>query len=564
MPTKVIVTNRKALRKKYGTKLATIDSAIASLVAHDEKRGVAASVVDLSSAADMARVKGQPVGDASDPKENKQAIDAVFGTLQPDYLLILGSIDVVPHQDLRNPVYDEANDRDEHAWGDLPYACAAPYGTNVGNFVGPTRVVGRLPDLTRGKDAAYLVRLIGTARSWRRKPAKSAKSYFAVTADAWKQSTRLSVRKLFGTTRMLKTSPLQGYRWKRSELSPVAHFINCHGAPADMHFYGEGGKDQFPVAHQADYLTKRISGGTVAAAECCYGADLYDPGIAAEKHPSICNTYLEHGAYGFFGSTTIAYGPADSNGAADLICQYFLRCVAQGASLGRAALEARQEFVRNADMTDPINLKTLAQFNLLGDPSIHAFTAAKAKAAAKKKGRGAATAKPKTLAETFALQRHRLVLGGLSLGARTPVAKRKATPANIRERLRAIAEKVGLVRPRMMTFVRGEQSPAAANRASKAMGKEFVPPPVPRGSSKRVHVMFATAAAEPPAEPPKTTASTEAAKPPTGAPARKSVKSAATGKQEAPAAPAQIAHFVAIVADEVGGKLRNIRTLYAK
>ena len=85
----------------------------------------------------------------------------------------------------------------------------------------------------------------------------------------------------------------------------------------------------------------------------------------------ICQRYLMQGAYGYFGSSTIAYGPAEGNGAADLITQYFLLAVLEGASLGRAALVARQRFVQQTAELDPVDLKTLGQFNLLGDPSIH-------------------------------------------------------------------------------------------------------------------------------------------------------------------------------------------------
>jgi hypothetical protein len=42
-----------------------------------------------------------------------------------------------------------------------------------------------------------------------------------------------------------------------------------------------------------------------------------------------------------------------------------------GASLGRAALIARQRFVQQTAELDPVDLKTLGQFNLLGDPSVH-------------------------------------------------------------------------------------------------------------------------------------------------------------------------------------------------
>ena len=86
----------------------------------------------------------------------------------------------------------------------------------------------------------------------------------------------------------------------------------------------------------------------------------------------ICSTYLSDGAYGFFGSSTIAYGPSEGNGQADLICQYFLDEVLDGASLGAATLRARHRFAQNYTHLDPVDLKTLVQFNLLGDPSIHA------------------------------------------------------------------------------------------------------------------------------------------------------------------------------------------------
>jgi hypothetical protein len=44
--------------------------------------------------------------------------------------------------------------------------------------------------------------------------------------------------------------------------------------------------------------------------------------------------------------------------------------VLKNASLGRACLQARQQFVFFQKMENPVNLKTLAQFILLGDPSL--------------------------------------------------------------------------------------------------------------------------------------------------------------------------------------------------
>ena len=85
----------------------------------------------------------------------------------------------------------------------------------------------------------------------------------------------------------------------------------------------------------------------------------------------ICLVYLDAGAYAFFGSTTTAYGPAQGNAQADLITQYFLRPILLGASVGRAVLQARQQFVAATGHLSPYDLKTLVQFVGLGDASIH-------------------------------------------------------------------------------------------------------------------------------------------------------------------------------------------------
>jgi len=153
-------------------------------------------------------------------------------------------------------------------------------------------------------------------------------------------------------------------------ISQRLHFVNCHGSPSSPHFYGQRGKHNYPISHTASWLNARLSEGTVAAAECCYGAELYDPAPVRNQQIGICSTYLANGAYGFFGSTTIAYGYGAKNAWADLICQFFLKNVLAGASLGRAVLEARQQYAQSMGDIDPADLKTLAQFNLLGDPSI--------------------------------------------------------------------------------------------------------------------------------------------------------------------------------------------------
>ena len=363
---KVVLTNRGALEAKYGRRLGAVDDAFAGLVDADRGRGLKTMVLAVDDVAAMERLGGRAVTDPADAAQCKAAVDAVHHRLAPDYLLLVGSTDVVPHQPLRNPVHDGVNDVDELAPSDLPYACNAPFSEDPTNFIGPDRVVGRLPDVTGAKDPAVLIKLLQAAASWTSRPRSDFEDHLGITAKAWEGSTALSLGKLFGAAE-IHTSPAEGPAWTAARLQRRIHFINCHGAEGDPQFYGQHGTD-YPVSLRSADVTGHVAAGTVVAAECCYGAQLWAAG-PGDGEP-LAMAYIGDGAAAFFGSTTIAYGPANANGDADLICEYFLEGVLAGASLGRAALEARQRFVHGDTVLSPVSTKTLAQFQLLGDPSV--------------------------------------------------------------------------------------------------------------------------------------------------------------------------------------------------
>ena len=424
---KVIVTNLSALKRKYGTTgVQKIQAALKNLIAKDRKRGLVTRLYFLDDAAAMKQVNGKPVTKATDPKQNKNAIDAVYRAFAPDYLMILGSIDVVPHQNLKNPLYSPYDDPDKFALGDLPYACEAKFSQRPQNFFGPTRVVGRLPDITGAKDPQYLLALLKTAAAYKNSNVQTYHNYFGISAEVWKSSTDLSLSATFGNAADMKTVPPSNAKWPTALVKRLSHFINCHGAPDDSHFYGQprSGAQVYPVALDAVYLNKKISEGTVAAAECCYGGQLFDPAHNAGQM-GICNTYLGNKAYGFFGSTTIAYGPDDHNDQADLICQYFLQSLLNGASLGRAALEARQKFAHTASMSDPSNVKTIAQFNLYADPSVAPIQLPQVIASGKAKTIAAAPI-PADLRIERAERRRDLFSRGLALAKSQPIISRLA------------------------------------------------------------------------------------------------------------------------------------------
>ena len=149
MPDKIVVSNTTALTWKYGAEgVQAIQGAVGKLVATDHGRGLQTVFVAVDDAAGMNAAGGAAVTNPGDSQQNKNAVDAVYNFYKPQYVLLLGSTDVIPHQALSNPAYnpDPTNgDPDQIVPSDLPYSCDAPYSQNINDFVGPGRVVSRLP-----------------------------------------------------------------------------------------------------------------------------------------------------------------------------------------------------------------------------------------------------------------------------------------------------------------------------------------------------------------------------------------------------------------------------------
>jgi hypothetical protein len=152
------------LLSKYGDAgVARIEKALRALVSADRRRGLVTELIDLDDPAAMAPYGG-PAPAVPDARAVKEAIDRIAAALQPHYIVLLGGPDVMPMVPIVNPAYSGADgDGDRHVPSDLPYACEVPYSTNANRFLGPTRVVGRLPDLVGARQPALLTRLINAA-----------------------------------------------------------------------------------------------------------------------------------------------------------------------------------------------------------------------------------------------------------------------------------------------------------------------------------------------------------------------------------------------------------------
>jgi len=330
-------------------------------------------------------------------------------------------------------------------------------------------VVGRLPDLTGARTPTYLIRLIDASIAAKGKtPPTTA---FAISARVWKKSTEMSVRNILGAVPVVLTSPRKGPKFASQLLREKVHFVNCHGDEDEHRFSGEGPVETYFTAMDSRKLNG-VGAGSVGAFECCYGAQLYDPkGLPAM---SVANAYLRKRAAAIVASTTIAYGLEETNANADVLCQVFVEQVLRGASSGRAFLEARLEYVRQQSVADAYDEKTLAQFVLLGDPSLHPFPASPA-AGGKRGGTKAAAAE-----HAARLQRRvRLMKAGAQLSHETAytVPSSRAGGGGVPKSMKAASRRFKKIRRFEV------REPAAARHVT---GKAFTEMPKAR------HVFVAT------------------------------------------------------------------------
>jgi hypothetical protein len=366
MATKVILVDGGALDRKYGSSAEDVWKAVDESIVADRGRGVEAELVRLDDPAGPAGSAAMQSG--AGWIEAKAAADAVAasGERPPDYMLLLGGPDLLPHCDLDNPTPD---DGDPVVPSDLPYACEAPADSSISPFLAPTRVVSRLPDVPGATDPAVLLSALRTAIGAQERPRRLYDPHLAISAAVWEVSTRMTLTQLFGSPEGMQVSPPDGPNWTPEQLACRSHFANLHGSPRATRFVGQSGRS-YPDAHDAAVVEGALEDGTLAAVEACYGAELFEP----EGQLPMPLAYLNSGAYAFFGSTTIAYGPPDGNEWADVLCRHFMEALRRGASIGRAGLEARQGYLARSAPLDPVDQKTVAQFLVLGDPSVQPVT----------------------------------------------------------------------------------------------------------------------------------------------------------------------------------------------
>ena len=386
---KLSVTLRAALVAKYSVAaLAKINNALAAWSSADKARGITTLHIALDDVAAMAAQGVKAVSGRVTALKAKRAIDALAKKLAPDYFVIIGGDDVLPYFHVRNPSYDPQGDTDRTVPTDNPYACSGAYSAkSLKSYLVPNRVLGRIPDLPCAAGAGnpdWIVTALKTGTGWSSKPPSFYATAYAACCDQWKGAGQATMQYLGLPVSDLLISPptIDATPTLRTRLARTLHFTKCHGAEIDAHFYGQKGKS-YPEILFSGTLQGRVPQGALAAAMCCYGAQIYspsDPLAAPAGALPIAMAYLAGGAAGFMGATKIAWVGLQVMMCADWIVASYLKKALAGASLGRAMLEAKQDYmqylVNQGQRADTADEKTMIEFVLLGDPALHPVASA--------------------------------------------------------------------------------------------------------------------------------------------------------------------------------------------
>jgi hypothetical protein len=387
---KLSVTVKRRLEGKYKDRAALkkIDAERQHWIDEDATRGIQTLHVAVDDPADitMKRLRVTPVSGDITPGKIKEAIDDLWKKLTPQYLVLFGGHDIVPMFEVPNPTSEWKGDTDKTVLTDNPYASPFPFSSDPNSYVVPDRAIGRIPDMLGDSDPAWFVDYLKTASKWKSRDASIYNCPYAICTSEAKVAGTGFMQKAFAKPTLPlficpPTSDMSTHA--RHRLSARLHTIKCHGNKRDATFWGFLRSDEDKKEHPCPAMTSatlgpRLKRSTVVAAMCCYGAQIFSPKDRHAKKRGqwpMASTYLRKGALGFVGSTMMAWVGRSEMGPADWLVAAYLKNVLEGASIGRAFLASKQDYhsyyATGGKVIGIEDMKTLIEYVLLGDPSIH-------------------------------------------------------------------------------------------------------------------------------------------------------------------------------------------------
>jgi hypothetical protein len=364
----LIVTVRAKLEQAYGS-----DGYTSVREALDKYAAAAGGVVWAVDDAADGRTLGLNPAPGTDSGAILLAIRAArsrLGSLTGT-LLIAGGDAVVPHFQLNNPVTDRILDNDTVVFSDNPYGAT---DETAWEHLAPSLPVARIaqPDA----DSESFVALINgmTGSSVTASGGVGMPGAALVVNEDWIEYSQKVAAVMPGP---LDWHISPGYEMNSGTLADAGRrilYFNLHGFSGDPDWKGYSTSLKTfvtavtPAAFEESYVK-----GSIAFAECCYGAQT--SGRSADD--SCALKLLSQGAT-FVGATGLAYGSYLAPGFfledADHLGRAFFSGLRAGNTVGVALRDARRAYLYDAnnenlaDSAWQYKQKTLLQFVLFGDP----------------------------------------------------------------------------------------------------------------------------------------------------------------------------------------------------
>lgn len=385
----MLLANRSALVRRFGMSASKqIDQSIRQLsqILRQQGMNVCAGYIDdpVDLVVGDIRVQHPVTADAMAIRDMVRVFAERLQSrgLEVATLLLIGGDDCIPFHRLHNPIPDD----EKILLSDNPYAC------DDSGYLIPQRIVARIPT-GDDNDPRLLLTILNTMTAYHADARHEGRLGFdlgawlrirnaegdnlarGIAAEVWHAPSREVLHNLHTEAKLLTSPPLDHHQLTKPMLSGhEVLYINLHGASGMPHFYGQpenswGAATSLPIAITPDHMNGATVAGTILLSEACYGAEL----LGRTVDNSIPLRALSNGALAFVGATVNAYGSAQTPLlGADLLFERLTHHMAHGLPVGLALHFARLEFAQTMyerqGFLDDVDMKTLIEFILLGDP----------------------------------------------------------------------------------------------------------------------------------------------------------------------------------------------------
>jgi hypothetical protein len=309
----------------------------------------------------------QPVtGGADDIKWAIRQLTQRFPSIV-DSVLLAGGNTIIPFFSLANPVTDRSVDPDTFVLTDNPYGSAAD---SWDEYLAPSLAVARLVV----PDSASVAEFVAITQSLSQTTRAGRPGTALFINDDWLSYSERIATELPGPQTW---HLVPGYQIGPSLTTDAAYgtlYFNLHGfsGTSDWDGYSTVQRRFIPAVTPAAFDAGNVA-GSLAFAECCYGAE-----VTGRSADDSCALKLVQAGATFIGATGLAFGSYVTSDwmleDADFLVRAFFQVLNLGYPVGKAMMAARKAYLSDtaearSGQSWQCKQKTLLQFVLYGSPN---------------------------------------------------------------------------------------------------------------------------------------------------------------------------------------------------